>query len=133
MIYTRRDSMLVEKSDAVSIWIGDITDAQLQTYVLDEGTCLDEPINEFAADMDDYSYDSDMLDVVHEEKRVIGTRELISKLAYSDSFIEEVVQAVEQRELSPINCALGLYRQELQLEAWPSGSPLDFVGTFKFS
>ena len=125
--------MLVEKSGAVSIWIGNITKDQLQTYILDESADTDKPINEFAADMGDYFYDSDMLDWVHEAKKEIGHRKLLSKLAYSESFIEQVVQAVEEREFAPSNCAVGLYRQELQLETWPLESPLVFVGTFKYS
>lgn len=124
--------MLVEKDLAVSVWLGNLTAKELESYITNETPNSDEPLNPFAADMGVFDYDTGRLGGSHTPKKTQELRTLISKLPYAASFLDEVLLAAKRRRIASANCAIALFGYELKKARWPRRSPLRFIGVFSY-
>ncbi|QDT18656.1 immunity 22 family protein [Gimesia chilikensis] len=122
--------MLIEKDNTVSVWMGNLTEAQLAEYVIDEDIETDGPLNKFASDMGEYYYDSELLGG-NLLAAPVPTAELLRPLAYAETYSDAVVTAADKLGIKAANCVVTLLRQELQIEEWPTDSPLTFIGSFE--
>ncbi len=140
------DSEALEKEERVSVWLGQISAREKfheylqQAPDFDEAT-LGEPgehaLNAFAAAYSINWYDEDLQYAAHTGAGEKDVAEVLDRVPYAGSFIEQAVFAAKKAGVDKATCCVLLYEFDYSAADLPAESidpsvPFQFIGTFKY-
>lgn len=125
--------MFKDKKNIVAIWLAAEPDKQVLEKYFHETYGSAKPLNQFARDARDTSYDNDFVENNWAAGRGLPVEKLLKRHSYGESFAAAGAVLARAAGIERANFAFVMYDIELQPAKWPKSSPVQYLGTVPYT